>query len=114
MGHQVQAIIGRRSVLEAHAEDFPSIQIVLLPFKQALIPLTDELLDEIGDTAPYGGFFKLTTAVVSWLQRLSSPHPWSTSKPTTSEVAAIKAPRYGAMAWRSCHRFTRKMPSIGP
>ncbi len=75
MGYHLQAIISAQSVLEAHGADFESAFVASLSHGLALIPVTDELLDEIGASGDSGQFYKFTPAVSDWLRAISVSAP---------------------------------------
>ncbi|WP_038165299.1 hypothetical protein [Verrucomicrobium sp. BvORR106] len=75
MGYVLQAIISTQSVLEAHASDFAAAVVVPLNSGLALIPITNELLDEIGASGRSGHFYRFTSAVRDWLRIISSSAP---------------------------------------
>jgi hypothetical protein len=75
MGYDLQAIVGRR--LLTGESQFSSVKVV--PLKQGLdmIPVTDDLFDEIQGAYPNGGepfprFEKLTASIAKWVQDLSA------------------------------------------
>lgn len=75
MGYYLQAVIGRVS-LEG-ALGFPSARIVTLGQGLRMIPLTDDLFDEIQASLPGGGeppqrFEKFSPAVARWACGLST------------------------------------------
>lgn len=71
MGYHLQAIIGNRDLLQAHSHNFPSVVVVPLSFDLALVPVTDELLDEIGAAGGSGRFEKYTPSLANWIRRIS-------------------------------------------
>jgi hypothetical protein len=75
MGYDIQAIISTQPVLEAHSADFSSAVVAPLGSGFALIPITDELLDEIGASGESGQFYKFTPAVADWLRSISASAP---------------------------------------
>jgi len=64
-----------QSVLEAHSVRFASAVVAPLAFGFALIPITDELLDEVGASGDSGRFYKFTPAVAEWLGAISASAP---------------------------------------
>jgi len=108
MGYDIQAIIGIQPVLQAHSASFASAVVAPLARGFALIPITDELLDEIGAAGDSGRFYKFTPAVTEWLQAISASAP----------VAYVEADYFGgvgsqgAVVW--AHRAQILPPTHGP
>lgn len=75
MGYDIQAIISTQSVLEARSVDFCSAVVAPLGAGLALIPITDELLDEVGASGDSGKFYKFTPAIADWLRTISVSAP---------------------------------------
>ena len=75
MGYLLQAFIGKADTLGKHTSDFQSARLVPLTQGMALIPLTDDLHDEIGSGDEVERFEKLSPAVEQWAQRISSAAP---------------------------------------
>ena len=75
MGYDIQAIVSTQPVLEAHSADFSSAVVTPLAFGLALIPITDELLDEVGASGASGRFEKFTPAIADWLRAISASAP---------------------------------------
>ncbi len=78
MGYSLQGLIARQDTLAPNAKDFSSARIIPLAHGFALIPLTDDLFDAIGDGS--GGaarFVKLSPGVTVWAKRISTTGPVS-------------------------------------
>jgi len=71
MSYYLQALIGKADALGKHTSDFQSARLVPLTQGMALIPLTDELHDEIGSGGEVEPFEKLSPGVEQWAQRIS-------------------------------------------
>lgn len=100
MGFCLQAIIGAQQTMLRHAPDFRNAQVVPLAQGMAMIPLTDELYSEIGVGGEVDFFYKLSTHVEEWGERISDESP----------VAYIEADFFGsigdqsALVWRDGSR----------
>jgi len=75
MGYNLQAIIGSQSLLESVSSRFVSALVAPLNFEMALIPVTDELLDEVGASGDAGRFYKLTNSMKEWVCDISHDGP---------------------------------------
>ena len=104
MGYYLQAIIGNRALLEEHVSDHASLALVALNFDLALIPLTDELFEEVGADGDVGGFYKLTPAVSEWIQAIS----------TTGVVAYVEAEYFGGTGGQSATVWSRGQQVLVP
>ncbi|PTX93833.1 hypothetical protein DB345_19850 [Spartobacteria bacterium LR76] len=97
MGYFLQAIISTIPVLKARYSDFKSAVVVPLTDDFALIPITDELLDEVGASGSSGKFYRYTPEVANWVRAIS----------TYGAVAYIEAEFFGgtggqiAVVWSS-------------
>lgn len=87
MGYDIQAIVSTLPILEAHCSDFAQAVVVPLAENYGLIPMTDELLDEVGVTGPTGTFYKLTFEVTDWIRAISA----------SGAVAYIEAEFFGGV-----------------
>ncbi len=102
MGYFLQALIGKSQTLKANVSLFQSARIVLLEQDIAIIPITDELCEEIDAISQIEveGFEKLFPEIEEWAQRIS----------TTGLVAYIEAEFFGgdgsqsAIAWNAGSR----------
>src|ERR1043166_4236252 len=99
MGYYLQAIVGKD--LSAGGSQFRSAEVVSLRQGLGMIPVTDELFDEIQAALPDGGepfrkFEKLSASVARWARDLSAG----------GLVAYVEAEFFGgvggqsAVAWR--------------
>ncbi len=100
MGYQLEAIIGKEQTLGLLASGFKNAQVVALAQGMAIIPLTDELYDEIADGGEVDHFYKLSPGIEAWTARISAVAP----------IAYIEADflggfgTQGAVAWRDGSR----------
>ena len=104
MGYYLQAIVSTQPVLEKHACDFSGARVVPLEQGCALIPITDELLDEIGADGPSGKFENYTPALADWLQRIS----------ITGRVAYVEAEYFGGAGAQSSVVWNAGQQVLGP
>ncbi len=108
MAYDLQAIIGKQQTLTQHASDFKHVKVVLLAQDIAMIPLTNNLYDEIADGVEVERFEKLTSGVEKWVQRISAIAP----------VAYIEAEFFGgtggqsAVAWSGGYRVLGPLHSL--
>src|SRR5689334_16547608 len=72
MGYYLQALIGKSQTLKAKGLLFQSARIVLLEQNVAMIPLTDELCEEVGLSSEVENFYKLSPEIEEWAQRISA------------------------------------------
>ncbi len=104
MGCHLQAIIGKQQTLAQHASDFQHARIVPLAQGIAIIPLTDNLYDEIADGGEVERFEKLSPGVEEWAQRISVVAP----------VAYIKAEFFGGTGGQSALAWSGGARVLGP
>lgn len=64
MGYRLQAIVGKRQMLVRHATEFNHARVVPLTQDIALIPLTDDLHDEIAGPGEVERFLKLSPGMM--------------------------------------------------
>lgn len=101
MGFCLQALIGDQQTLLRHAPDFHHAQVVSLAQGMAIIPLTDDLYGEIGVGGEVDFFFKLSTQVEEWGERISE----------SAAVGYIEAEFFGgigdqsSVVWRDGSRW---------
>jgi hypothetical protein len=100
MAYVLQALIGKNQTLKADSVPFQHARIVLLKQGMAMIPLTDELWNEIDAGNTIEGFGKLSIEIEQWAQQISN----------TGLVAYIEAEFFGgtgdqgALAWNNGSR----------
>ena len=104
MGYDIQAIVSAQPVLEAHSADFSSAVVAPLAFGFALIPITDELLDEVGASGASGQFVKFTPAIADWLRVISASAP----------AAYIEAEFFGGMGGQGATVWARGEQLLAP
>jgi len=104
MGYDIQAIISTQSVLEAHSGDFKFAVVAPLGFGLALIPITDELLDEVGASGASGQFYKFTPAIADWLGTISGSAP----------AAYVEAEFFGGIGEQSATVWARGEQLLAP
>jgi hypothetical protein len=79
----LQAVVGSVRQLGKHQHEYPDAYVVTISQNIGLIPLTKGLRDTINQgadtrhfgTVDYDGFIFLTTAIASWLSRISADGP---------------------------------------
>ena len=104
MGYYLQAIIGKQQTLAQHSSDFQRARIVPLAQGIAIIPLTDDLYDEIGDGGEVERFEKLSPGVDEWAQRISVIAP----------VGYIEAEFFGGTGGQSAVAWSGGARALGP
>jgi hypothetical protein len=104
MGYDIQAIIGKQSELQTHSADFASAVVAPLAGGLALIPITDELLDEVGAAGDSGRFYKFTPAVANWLRTISASGP----------TAYVEAEFFGGVGGQGATVWTRGEQLLAP
>lgn len=104
MGYYIQAIIGKHETLRQSASQFQHASVVPLAQGHAIIPLIDELYDEIGGGEAVGGFSKLSPGVEEWVQRLSASAP----------VVYVEAEFFGGIGFRSAVGWSSGSRNLGP
>ena len=76
MGYDLQAVIGRRDMLDRHHSRYRSAQVVLLRQGFAMIPLTEAVMSEVGFGGPIStdmavpGFY-LPKPIAAWAEGMS-------------------------------------------
>ena len=104
MGYYLQAIIGKQRTLAHHASEFQHARIVLLAQGIAIIPMTDDLYDEIAEGGEVDGFYKLSQSIEEWAQRIS----------TVAPVAYIEAEFFGGTGGQSAVAWSQGSRVLGP
>ena len=104
MGYCLQALIAKRETLEEHASVFQRARVVTLMQNIAMIPLTDDLYDEIGMGGEADGFYKLSPGVESWAQRFSA----------SGLVGYIEAEFFGGVGDQGAIAWSRGSRVFGP
>jgi hypothetical protein len=72
MSYQLFALIGKSQTFKREELSFQNARIVALQQEIAMIPLTDELFEEIDSSDQIGNFLKLSSEVEDWAQQISS------------------------------------------
>ena len=104
MGYYLQALIGNRETLEDHVSDFRCARLVSLAHGLAIIPLTDNLYDEIGDGGEIDHFYKLSPGVERWAHHISGAAP----------LAYIEADFWGGTGGQSAIVWSGGSRVLGP
>jgi hypothetical protein len=104
MGYYLQAIIGKQQTLAQHASDFQYARVIPLVQGIAIIPLTDDLYDEIADGGEVEHFEKLSPGVEEWAQRMSA----------VATVAYIEAEFFGGTGGQSAVAWSGGSRVLGP
>ncbi len=102
MGYYLQALVGKADALGKYTSEFQHAHLVSLLQGMAMIPLTDDLHDEIGGDDL--GFVKLTSAGEQWAQRISSLTP----------VAYVEAEFFGGDGGQSAVVWFNASRVLGP
>jgi hypothetical protein len=101
MSYVLYGLIGKRQTLEAVALPSPTARIVPLEQNIAIIPLTDELCEDIGASCEIENFYKLSPELEEWALRISK----------AGLVAYIEAEFFGgsgnqsALCWNGVSRM---------
>jgi hypothetical protein len=104
MGYYLQAIIGKQQTLAQHASEFQHARVVPLAQGIAIIPLTDDLYDEIAGGGEVERFEKLSPGVEEWARRISAVGP----------VAYIEAEFFGGTGGQSVVAWSEGSRVLGP
>jgi hypothetical protein len=72
VGYFLYAVIAKLPLLEVHSGQFALAAVVPLSLGLALIPVTDDFLDEIGSDGDRGRFEQLTPTLAAWVASLSA------------------------------------------
>jgi hypothetical protein len=96
--------IDNRETLERHAVKFQRARVVLLSRGIALIPITDDLHDEIGNGEEPEMFYKLSPPLELWAQHISMDAP----------VAYIEAKFFGRVGGQIAVAWASGSTGIGP
>ena len=104
MAYEIQAIVSTQSVLAVHRTRFASAAIVPLVSGFALIPITGELLHEVGASGESGQFYKFTLPIAGWLRAISASAP----------AAYIEAEFFGGVGGQSATVWPHGEQLLGP
>jgi hypothetical protein len=104
MGYYLQAIVGKQQTLAQHSSDFQHVRVVPLAQGIAIIPLTNDLYEEITDGEGVERFEKLCQGVEEWTQRISVAAP----------VAYIEAEFFGGTGGQSAVAWSGGSRVLGP
>lgn len=104
MGYYLQAIIGKQQTLAQHVSEFQHARIVPLAQGIAIIPITDDLYDEVADGGDVDRFYKLSPGIEEWAQRISAGAP----------VAYIEAEFFGGTGGQSAVAWSEGSRVFGP
>ena len=104
MGYYLQALIGHHGALHRHSKEFRSCRIVSLRADIAMIPLTDEFLEEIGDDDIAENFDKLSHPLEAWTLQISQDSP----------VACVEAEYFGGTGNQSAVVWNHGLRVLGP
>ena len=104
MGYDLQAIISTHAALEAAAASFAAAAVCPLAGGFALVPITDELLDEVGAAGDSGRFYKFTPAISEWLRLISLSAP----------AAYVEAEYFGGSGGQSAVVWSLGAESLPP
>ena len=104
MGYYLQALIGKMEELGKHKTKFQHLRVITLPQGMVLIPLTDDLYDEIGSGDEIDRFQKLSPAVEQWAMEISRDTP----------IAYIEAEFFGGFGGQGAVVWSGKTRVMGP
>ena len=104
MGYSLQALIGKRDALESHVFAFKRAQVVSMAQGIAMIPLTDELYEEIGSEGGVEPFYKFSQQLEDWAKRISQHTP----------VAYIEAEYFGGTGEQNAIVWLAGVRILGP
>jgi hypothetical protein len=102
MGYYLQAVLGRE--LARHASAFGNARVVPLEQSVDMIPVTDELHQEIGSGDELPRFEKLSPKVQAWVGRISVAGP----------VAYVEAEFFGGLGGQAAVAWSEGSQSLGP
>jgi hypothetical protein len=100
MGYFLQALIGKQQTFKTNISPFQNVRIVTLQQDIAIIPITNELCEEIGVNSEIEKFYKLSPEIEEWAQQISA----------AGFVAYVEAEFFGgtgsqsAIAWNAGSR----------
>ncbi|MBN8660279.1 MAG: hypothetical protein J0M35_07965 [Candidatus Obscuribacter phosphatis] len=112
MGYEIQAVIAKISTLSLLVPSSKYVRIVSLEQGYGLVPLVDELFEElhsvgpdcIAQSDPLDGFCKLSKPVIAQLEMLSN----------LGAVAYVEAEFFGGMGGQSSIAWINGSVSFGP
>ncbi len=104
MGYYLEAIIGNQQTLAQCASAFQHARVVPLAQEIAIIPITDDLFNEIPRSGLVERFEKLSTGVEKWAQHISKVAP----------VAYIEAEFFGGSGGQSAVMWSGGSRKFGP
>jgi hypothetical protein len=104
MGYELQALIGKTQVLQLHSGPFQSARVVSLDQGIGIIPLTDELYEEIGGEGELDTFYKFSPQLEEWARLLSQHAP----------VAYVEAEYFGGVGGQNAIAWSKGGRILGP
>ena len=104
MGYFLEALLGTPPTLEQHSLQFRHARVVSLAGGVAIIPITDDLYDEVADGGSVDRFFKLSPGIEQWAKRISAVAP----------VAYIEAEFFGNIGGQSAIAWSAGSRMLGP
>ena len=104
MGYYLQAIVGKQQMLAQQASAFQHARVVPLAQDIAIIPISDDLYDEIAGGGEVEGFEKLSPGIEEWAQRISVVVP----------VAYVEAEFFGGTGGQSAVAWSGGSRVLGP
>jgi len=104
VSYDLQALLGKRDALQSHAAAFSSARVVSLTNGIAMIPMTNELFEEIGGDGVVDKFYKFSTAVEDWARRISEDSP----------IAYVEAEYFGGVGGQNSVAWVRGLRVLEP
>ncbi len=104
MGYFLYALIGKSETFKEEVLPYKNARVVQLGQGIAIIPITDELYEEIDSSDEIEKFEKLSSEIKEWAQRISSVAP----------VAYIEAEFFGGVGGQSAILWKTESCVLGP
>jgi hypothetical protein len=104
MSYELQAVLAKTETLRASALAYQNAHVVVLAQDLAMIPLTDELFEEIGGNGQRDQFYKFSPELECWINRISQDSP----------VAYVEAEYFGGVGCQNALVLINGTRTFGP
>jgi len=104
VGYYLEALIATLPTLEQHALEFRHARVVPLACGVAIIPITDDLYDEVANGGEVDRFSKLSPGIEQWAQHMSAIAP----------VTYIEAEFFGGVGGQGAVAWSLASRVLGP
>ncbi len=108
MGYELRALVGKRSLLEQHATRYQHTVMAKLRQGIALIPLSEDLPDEIqclvDEPQPFEELWFLGSRVAKWAEEISKEGP----------IAYVEAEYHGGVGSQAAVVWDHEVVVLGP